>query len=77
MQASFCLEFCFEEILYLLQLAEVGFTLHQGQVPFNIIEYIGDAASIEGTEVQIEWKFRLLRHSELPLLKRLIIPERG
>lgn len=64
MQSTRHFQLVFKKGFDLHKLAEVTFVFHQWQMQLYIAENIGDTAGIQGTEVQIEWEFRILRHEK-------------
>ena len=60
MQAMADLEFVFEEGSHSKKLTEIALIFHQGQVVLDVVKNIGDAGSVQGTEIQVEWKFPCL-----------------
>jgi len=47
-------ELVLEESFDLQQLTQVPFTLHQGQMLLDVIQYIGDAPGIQVAEIQVK-----------------------
>lgn len=49
-------QFVFKECFNAEQLAQITFIFHQGEMVLNIAEDVSDTASVQTTEVQVEWK---------------------
>ena len=56
MQPVRYLEFILEKSFHFEQLAQITFTLHQGKMLFNIIEYVRNTPGVQIAEIQIEWE---------------------
>lgn len=74
-------ELVLEESFDLQQLTQVPFTLHQGQMLLDVIQYIGDTPGIQVAEIQVKREVPclgiVLNHVLKQLLNAQLFPYRG